>query len=351
MSKTYLSAILIIDELPHLDHVPWVSSVNSVLSFADELIVVHGGHTTPDGRKPVVEYFSRRADSRIRVIEYPWPDNFNWMQIARSCAFGLLHAHGKWCFRVLADEVFPSEFQAIPEFLEAQPSHIKIVSVMRHYMLGNTYAYPLHDKPLFFRHDGSVGYGTINPDQGEAAMPSLFDDPIDVTRWFDGHRVIRVEPFPMQYPEAARRLLEGETPRGFRDLTGSNTVQLNMGILNVDVNYLPDSMILAQKDLSIRAYERLPPGYWNRPLPQGKQMLDALIQKVEGMLRKRLVRINPPDDLLQFIDRNDFVFNVIRELCETKYGLPWNRISGRTNAWRCLRTVAANRLRNLFRLP
>jgi hypothetical protein len=330
MSNVFLSAILIIDELPHLDHVPWQSAVSSTLAFADEMIVVHGGHTTPEGRKPTAEYFTQLANPRIKVVEYPWPDNFNWMQIGRSCAFGHLHARGEWCFRVLADEVFPHTFETIPKLLAAQPDCISVVSVMRHYMLGNHFAFPFHDKPLFFRNNGTLGYGTINPAQGPQAMPSLFDDPIDTDHWFDGTTVVDIRNESMTHaPDAIQRLLAGETPRGYRDLKAAGTLQLPLGMLNVDVNYLPDDLILAQKNLSLRAYERLPPGYWTRRLPQGREMLDTLLTKIDGMLNQRILRIHPPADLLDFIDKQDPVFNSIRDLCELRYALPWNRVRRR----------------------
>lgn len=348
-----LSAIYLIDEFPHLDYVPWKESIDSVLRIADEIIVVHGGKRDGEGGRPAYQYLVDLQDPRIRILEFPWPAIFDWRQIARSCTFGHLHARGKWCFRVLADEVLPPELSKIRDELEFAPQEVKIVSVSRWYLLGNKYACPFHDKPLFLRNDKSVGYGTVNPAQGDGASYLLYDDPMDTDHWFDGSQKIDIRSSSiLRDPKGMDRLLHGETPLGYRGPeVDAYTKTLPFGILNVDVNFFPDKMLLEQKSLSQEGYQRLPLEYPHRHVKTPEQLAEALLVKIRGMLwRCQLIEVSLPEQLLVFIDRHDNVQNRVRCLVEREYGLPWNRISRFSSPARRIWTFAMNRLRRILHL-
>lgn len=347
----FLSCIYVMDELPFMEFWPWRESLDSVLKFADEVIVIHGGKTDSMGKCPSLDYLRSLQNSRLRIEIFPWPENFDWRQIARTCTYGHLFAQGQWCFRALADEVFPDDFVAIRKHLEQQPEQIKIVSVDRLYMLGNQYACPFHDKPLFFRNDRSIGYGTVNPAQGEAASYLLFDDPLETDRWFDGRDVAQVRKRSiLRDPNGIERLQRGETPCGYRgESTSRMTITLPMGVLNVDVNYYPENELLDQKDMSQHGYQRLPPEYPHRQVLTHAELGDALERKIRGMIRAgKLLRVQIPESLHQFIDRQDGTTNRVRRLCECEYGLPWNRLSKNDRVVRRFKTLISNRLRNLI---
>jgi hypothetical protein len=340
----FLSAIYVIDELPLLDRLPWRESMQSVLQFADEVIVVHGGKTQGGGRRETVEYLERLRDPRIRIYVFPWPEDFDWRQIARTCAFGHLKASGEWCFRVLADEVFPEDFQEMPRMLRSLPPEKDTVSVERLYMLGCQYACAFHDKPLFFRNNRSLGYGTINPEQGPAASQLLFDDPLDCDHVFENGRPRKVERSILRDPEGERRLCGGEVPCGYRDVTEKGLVRIPKGLLNVDVNFVPDDLLLMQKEISQEGYLRLPPDYPHRPRMTREQMATALQQKIRDMLDHGMLRrVCPPAPLLDFMDRQESVHNIVRNLCEDVHGLPWNRVSKRGGVLRQGVTLLTNR--------
>ena len=350
--RPLLSAIFIIDELPYLDCIPWRESAQSVLRFADELIVVHGGKRQPNGSQPAWDYFQSLRDRKVKLLRFSWPEKFDWRQIGRSCAFGHLHACGRWCFRVLADEVFPDDAAELRRTLEGLPSDIRIVSVARWYMLGCRYACAFNEKPLFFRNDRSVGYGTVNPSQGEAASYLLFDDPIETDLWFDGQDVVSIrDQSLLRDPDGLARLQGGETPRGYRGAsTHAMTLRLNTGLFNVDVNFFPDSMLLDQKELSQQGYSALPPEYPHRPRRSRTELATALEEKVRRMiLAQRLVRVELPEPLLAFMDRQQSITNRVRSVCEGDYGLPWTRATARDRAFRRLRTLTVNSVRTLIR--
>lgn len=326
--RPFISAIFIIDELSHISHLPWKIAVESTLAFVDELIVVHGGHFNGEGGQPVFDYFKSHSDTRVRLFSFPWPDEFDWSQIGLSCAYGLAQAKGTWAFRVLADEIFPKCFLSIPNVLRELPTEIRQVSILRHYMLGGYYACPMLEKPLFFRNDGSMGYGRINVLQGPQSMPALFDDPIDTDHWFDGQNVISIQETSMvRATDCVNRLEKGELPIGFRDITGRNLKRLSIGMLNVDVNFFTDEEIIDQKTRSYAAYDRLPKGYLDRINPTGELILDALRKRVEGMLKGPIIRPVVPYELQKFYVASASISNCVRDICEKKYGLPWDQCS------------------------
>lgn len=349
----FLSCIYVIDELPFLKYWPWKESLDSVLKFADEVIVVHGGKSDSSGCCPSLDYIQSIQSPKLSVLIFPWPDDFDWRQIAKTCTFGHIHAEGQWCFRALADEVFPDDFIRIQDMLKQQPEHIKIVSVDRLYMLGNKYACPFHDKPLFFRNDHSIGYGTVNPAQGEAASYLLFDDPIETDLWFDGSNIVsNAETSILRDVQGIERLRQGETPRGYRgDSTSQMTAILPYGVLNTDVNYFPDEILLDQKELSQLGYQRLPSEYPKRRLLPRNESREVLEKKICGMIQRgKLLHVDLPKCLHQFIDKQDETTNCIRRLCEDTHGLPWNRLSKKKLSIKYIKTLASNRLRNFIRI-
>jgi len=320
------------------------------LKFSDEVIVVHGGKTNEKGGCPSLDYIRSLQEPRLRILTFPWPEDFEWRQIARTCTFGHLHARGQWCFRVLADEIFPDDFIRIREYLKKLPSDKKIVSVDRLYMLGNKFACAFHGKPLFFRNDKSIGFGSVNPAQGDAASYGLFDDPIETDRWFDGDRVISLfEQSIIRDPKGQERLMRGETPVGFRgESTSKMTSLFPVGVLNVDVNFHPDDALLSQKDMSQNGYQRLPPEYPRRPVLSRAQLGATLEYKIHKMIKTgKLYRVSLPETLHQFVDRKDAIQNRVRHLCEYEYGLPWNRLAGKARKYRCVKTILRNKLNNL----
>lgn len=348
-----ISAIYLIDEFPHLDYVPWRESVASALQLADELIVVHGGKRDARGGRPAYDYLAGLKDPRVRLLEFPWPADFDWRQIARSCTFGQLHARGEWCFRMLADEVLPGDCARLRCELESAPPDIKVVSVSRWYLLGNRYACPFHEKPLFFRNDRSVGYGTVNPAQGEAASYLLFDDPMDTDHWYDGCAKVSLgDRSILRDPRGMARIGAGETPLGYRGPEFTACIRdVPHGLLNVDVNVLPDKLLMDQKILSQDGYQRLPPTYPHRPVFTPQQLSDALLVKIRGMLRGRqLVCVELSEAMHAFMDRHEPVHNRVRALVEGEHGLPWNRLSKAASPVRLGRTLAANAARRMLHL-
>jgi hypothetical protein len=324
-----ISAIFILDELPHLSCVPWKAAFNSALRFSDEVIVVHGGKTDRNGCRAALDYIENLNDSRIKTLIFDWPESFDWTQLARSCTFGQLHAAGEWAFRILIDEVFPDNFISVRKMLQSLPSHVAVASVGRYYLLGNRFAFPYREKPLFIRQGSGYGYGIINYEQSAEAMPCMFDDPVDLRRWYETGEVKQVQgPTILESEDAIQKLMNGYVPKGYRDVSGKHQCRLQLAFLNTDVNFMPDELIVDQKYRSSLGYLRLPPSYRKELYAPGTDILESVRLKIERMLASgNLVEVDPPEDLMIYTDDHDDVQNVVRRLCEEEYGLPWNRVS------------------------
>jgi hypothetical protein len=323
--RPLLSAIFIIDELPSLERLPWRESVHSTLRFVDELIVVHGGKRNADGRQPAWEYLQGLDDPRIQIHHFPWPEDFDWRQIGRSCAYGHLHARGQWCLRVLADEVFADDFKRVRDVLSNAEESLRLVLCDRLYMLGREYAQPYHIQ-LIFRNDKTLGFGAVNPAQGGSAMPALFDGPIETDLWFDGKEVVSIrEDSILRDARGAERLLAGETPHGYRPPELRNATYVQLGLFNVDVNYFTDEEIICQKEISQGGYERLPAVYGRpRDFPKGRSILGAVSDKIRQMIETGcLRRVRVPESLARFQDRQAGHSNVVRRVCEA-HGFRWD---------------------------
>lgn len=345
-----LSAVFIIDELPHLECLPWRESVHSALKFVDELIVVHGGKRNAAGQQPTWEYLQNLNDPRIQLHHFPWPEVFDWRQIGRSCAYGHLQARGKWCMRVLADEVFADDFSQIRNILTNADESLRMVLVERLYMLGYEFAYPYHIQ-LIFRNDKTLGFGTVNPSQGGSAMSSLFDGPIETDLWYNGKEVISIrEDSIIRDPNGTKRLLDGETPRGYRPPEIKNAINLKLGLFNVDVNYFTDAQILSQKQTSQGGYDRLPKEYFFRLFPKGNAILDALSNKQRSMVTDgRLKRVTVPTGLIAFHQQHCGVDNPTFRTCKT-YCLPWDPHAPKPSATKRWLKLTLGRMRRFVRL-
>jgi hypothetical protein len=344
-----LSAVYIIDEFWNLERLPWRESVHSALRFVDELIVVHGGKRNAEGRQPAWEYLQGLNDPRVQLHHFPWPEDFDWRQIGRSCAYGQLQARGQWCMRVLADEVFADDFPRIREVLASAKPSLRTVHVDRLYLLGYEFAHPYHIQ-LIFRNDKTLGFGTVNPAQGGKAMPGLFDGPIESDLWYDGKEVVSIrEDAILRDPRGAERLLAGETPRGYRPPVLRGHTHVKLGLFNVDVNYFTDDEVIRQKETSHAGYDRLPQEYFFRVFPKGKAILETLANKQRTMAEgRRLRRVTLPAALMDFHRRHCDVENPTTRTCRA-YGLPWDERDPKMSAFRRWLKMTEGRLRRLVR--
>lgn len=329
-SPILLSAVFSVDEFPWNDYVPWKEALHSILNFVDECIVVHGGKEPADPSLSAKKYITELKDPRISIVEFPLPkaDKFNWMQHGRSLAFGFLHCRGEWCLRGFMDEVFHDDFLEVRTLLERLPGNKTVVSVGRHYLLGIGAAFPYRQKPLFFRRNSGMSYGCINPEQGSQAAPLLFDDLVDTTRWFDGEKVINIErPALLELEDAKERLLAGEIPKGYRDLSNDHVYVLDKAFFNTDVNYYPDEFIVEQKWQSVQGYQNLPKPYVAKLDAKKEDVLANHIKKIKQMLDSNYYKIKAPESLIAFADKHADLQNTVRQLIEEEYGLQWCRIN------------------------
>lgn len=88
---------------PETNQFPYMESITSYTQLADEVIVVDGG--TTDGSIKKIEAIS----DKIKVIEYPWPDDWTWDQLAHSTRVGYEACKGDWAIKMDLDYVLHEE--------------------------------------------------------------------------------------------------------------------------------------------------------------------------------------------------------------------------------------------------
>jgi len=325
-----VSAIFLIDEFLQNDYIPWTISLNSVLKFSDEVIVIHGGkRKLQNCEMSTYDYISNLNNPKVKLYTFPWKDDFDWTQITRNLTFGQLHVKGDWCFRVLYDEIFPEKmFLNIKKILTNLPEKYKVVSVGRYYLLGSRYVFPYRQKNTFFKTNSEFGYGMVNYKQTEQNLFRIFDEPIDTTKWFDGENAVDLpRPLLIESNDAIERLLNGETPKGYSNPNDHRIFYLDKYFINTDVNFLPDEFIIKQKRTSFRGYKKLPGPYrlnFGGEDLSNEKIINSLRSKIREMATsKRLIKTNIPKDLLEFTTKHNDVHNVVREECE-RVGLTWS---------------------------
>jgi glycosyltransferase involved in cell wall biosynthesis len=283
----------LIDEFGWNDFIPWQISLSSALAISDEVIVVKGNRRYSCKGESIADFVKKLSSPKLKMIDYEWPETFSWFDIAHALNTGLLHCSHEWCFRLLMDEIIPIEqFRGLIKILK-NCNEYDVLRVGRYYQLGERYVYPYIQKELFFRNHSAYAYGRVAPDKQGAL---LFDNPIRLKQTADFFKLT---------PESYRKRFATAPPLGERESYSGKVRNLELFMINTDVNYLPDHLLIEQKRQSIRGYLNLPAEY--RRLYQTNdsdgKILKGHLAKVGKMLKQtqKLQFYKIPEDLMGFV--------------------------------------------------
>lgn len=306
MKPTSLGCIYLIDEFLWNDYFPWRESLLSVMSVVDELVIVKGVRKYSAASGTVKDFLDSLDGSKVKVVEYGWPDNFSWFDIAHALNVGLLQCESDWCFRLLMDEVIPVEdFRDVRTVL-SECGRCDVVTVGRYYLLGDSRVFPYTEKELFFRNKKDLVFGRVDAENG--TMPLLFDNPVRIAeskKFFS----LDADGYMAQYPKYP--------PLGGRESAAHEAGRSGKFIINTDVNFLPDVMLARQKTESAKGYLNLPLEYQVK-YAAGREtdVVSGHVAKIRKMLDQpeKAIEIDLPDGLRRFAGRFDCQHNSVQKI-------------------------------------
>lgn len=293
------------------EEIPWLESLQSVQAICDELIVVDGGSTDA-----TLEIMNSKLDkSRLTVLNFPWPDNFNWTQFALNYAYGKEHIKTEWGLFFTWDEIFPKyDFTK----LDSLSKEVHYVRNYRMYVLGKDLVYPYIKKENIFRNIKDITFGIINHQEGPKSNFRDFGRLINCSKWFDGRKYIDIigenPPYKGNYLDLLR---QGQYPRGYRDM--KRVADFGWKFYNTDVSFCSNENILKRKTISAEGYRNLP-NHYNLPVPD--DIMESYRGKIKNLLKHKPKKEKLPQLLSDYIDRLGNKQNIVRQLC-AKWGYKW----------------------------
>lgn len=289
--------------------IPWVESLLSVQAICDHLIIVDGKSTDQ-----TIEIIKSKLDSsRLTILEFDWPENSNWLQFARSYAYGKEFVKTDWVLFFTWDEIFPQwDFKK----LDVISPDIHYVTNLRQYVLSPQHVYPYIKKENLFRNLKDITFGIVNYLEGAKANFRDFGRLINCSQWFDGTKLINIKDTNIPYQKDYLQLLQqGQIPKGYRDL--KRVVDLGWEFYNTDVTFCSNEQILKRKTISYNNYKTLPLHYQLKSYPT--DILETTRLKIRNMLQqKKKLQLRQ----LPYLKHERNLQNLVREECE-RVGIPW----------------------------
>jgi len=298
--KPLVSCIYLFDQFEWIDYIPWKISLKSAIDFSDEIIIVRGKRFL-DNENLLDLYLMENPNTKVKIVEFDWKQNYSWYDIAHALNYGLLHCTGKWCFRLLMDEIIPPmQFNRVRKILR-ESYNTKVFQIGRYYMLGIKYLFPYIQRDFFFLNNNGIVFGKVSLNED---MPLLFDSPI----------LINSNKFFIQTPEEYLSLYDSP-PQGVRPKKQAQRI-IDCFIINTDVNFLPDYQIIKQKKLSESGYLNLPSEYSTRTsILDDEMILNNHMTKLRKMCESETkFWYSFPDELLKFAQTFNYEHNSILNL-------------------------------------
>lgn len=90
---------------------PWRESLASMLPWADEIVVVDGG-TDQSWYVELYHKWEGKDYEKLKVVNMPWPNNFDWSELPKHLNYGLERCTGDWVVRMDIDYVAKEDWKS-----------------------------------------------------------------------------------------------------------------------------------------------------------------------------------------------------------------------------------------------
>jgi hypothetical protein len=137
----------------------WREALQNYLELADEVVCVNGG--------PHLEY------AGVKMLDMPWPDDWDWQELPKHLNFAKEHATGDWILKLDIDQlIHEKEFTKLRKVIETIPHDVDVLSLMKFNFVAKMRYLVKNTQPILFRNKPEIGFGyALDFPNGDCCMP------------------------------------------------------------------------------------------------------------------------------------------------------------------------------------
>lgn len=143
----------------------WIEAIECYKDLADEVVVVNGGEpSTQDLRDSIAP--------KIKLVDVPWPDNWNWVEYPRHMNAGLKACTGDWILRLDIDQlIHEKNFAAVRNGLEKCPADCMVATFQKMSFVYNKKYFQKGAQGIAFRNAPNVVLGKDLDNRTDLCFP------------------------------------------------------------------------------------------------------------------------------------------------------------------------------------
>jgi hypothetical protein len=131
----------------------WQEAMRCYLDLADEVIIVNGGEL-------ITKELKQNLHEKIKFVNLPWPDEWNWIELPRHLNAGLKQCTGDWVIKLDIDQfIHEKDFEKIRSAFRRCPADCDVVTFQKMSMTYGKRFYQKGGQPIAFRNKPGIKIG------------------------------------------------------------------------------------------------------------------------------------------------------------------------------------------------